>query len=76
MSSTIDDGDTPQVDGGGAVSPKAEALRELATLADGAAEGITAVLTAEGKFEMRRLAGQLWRRHRAETERRGGRHAH
>ncbi len=42
--------------------PRGEALAELLVLADGAADGVTAVLTEEGSREMRRLADQLRRR--------------
>lgn len=42
--------------------PRGEALRELTTLARGAADGVCAVLTTNGVKEMNRLAQALDRR--------------
>ena len=39
--------------------PRGEALAELLVLADGAADGVAAVLTEKGTHEMRRLADQI-----------------
>jgi hypothetical protein len=48
--------------------PRAEALRELTTLARGAADGVCAVLTPDGRKEMNQLARALdrrWTKHNA-----------